>query len=223
MGNKKDKKNRVAVIGLGRFGSSVCEEMMKLGTEVLAIDSDTGLVQQHMSEVTLATVADSTSVEALTQVGLGDFEKVIVAIGTNIQASILTVTVLSEMGIPKIWAKAISRQHARILERVGAHHIVLPEFQAGERLAHVVTGRVLDFIQFDEDYAMVKTVAPLAAIGCSLAESAARVKFGVTVVAVKHRDGRFTYATGDTVIEPGDVLIVGGTPEDVEQFAELPS
>ncbi len=217
------EETRIAVLGMGRFGLSVCEELMKLGAEVLAVDSDPGLIQGLTNDVTHAAVADTTDAEALRQLGIPDFKKVVVAIGTNIEASILTVSTLADFKIPKIMAKAVSRQHGRILQRVGAHYVVAPEHDMGERVAHRIMGGILDYIQFDDDYAMVKTVAPAAAVGHTLAESAIRSKLGVTIVAVKRRNGEFTYATQQTVIERGDVLIVGGSVSSVEQFAELPS
>lgn len=215
-------QNRVAVLGLGRFGLSLCEELMKLGLEVLAVDSDPKIIQSMTNDVTHAAVADSTDPEALTQLGVPDFERAVVGIGNNIEASILTTSALADFGIPKILAKAVSAQHARILERVGAHYVVRPEHDMGARVAHRITGGIMDYIQFDEDYAMVKTVAPSAAVGHTLGESASRSNFGVTVVAVKHRGGEYIYATQTTMIEKGDVLIVGGKPGDVERFAELP-
>jgi trk system potassium uptake protein TrkA len=218
-----NEESRIAVLGLGRFGLSVCEELMKLGAEVLAIDSDPKIIQSLTNDVTHAAVADTTDVEALEQLGLKDFTKVVVAIGTNIEGSILTVSALADLGIPKILAKAISRQHARILQRVGAHYVVAPEHDMGERVAHRIMGGILDYIQFDDDYAMVKTVAPSAAVGHTLGESAIRSKLGVTVVAIKRKDGHFSYATPSTVVEKGDVLIVGGKVDDVEEFAGLPS
>lgn len=217
-------ETRIAVLGMGRFGLSVCDELMKLGAEVLAVDSDPKLIQGLTNDVTHAAVADTTDPEALEQLGIPDFKKVVVAIGTNIEASILTVSTLADFKIPKILAKAISRQHSRILQRVGAHYVVAPEHDMGERVAHRIMGGILDYIQFDDDYAMVKTVAPHAAVGHTLGESAIRSKLGVTVVAVKRRgDKSFNYATQQTIIEKGDVLIVGGTVSDVEEFAELPS
>ncbi|CAM3655329.1 potassium channel family protein [Smaragdicoccus niigatensis] len=216
-------QNRVAVLGLGRFGLSLCDELMKLGVEVLAVDSDPKIIQSVTNDVTHAAVADTTDPEAMSQLGIPDFEKAVVGIGTNIEASILTASVLVDFGIPKILAKAVSAQHARILERVGAHYVVRPEHDMGARVAHRITGRILDYIEFDPEYAMVKTIAPAAAVGNTLGESASRSNFSITVVAVKHRGGEYIYATESTMIEKGDVLIVGGKPQDVERFAQLPS
>lgn len=213
--------NRAVIIGLGRFGGSLALELARQRTDVLAIDSNPKLVEKYADEVTHAVVADSTDEEALKQLGVHQFRRAVVAIGADLEASILSTSVLANFGIPHIWAKALSRQHARILERVGAHHVVLPEHDMGERVAHLVMGRMLDYIEFEDDYAMVKTVAPAEAVGRPLAESELRSKYGITVVSIKRRGEGFTYATADTVVRRGDLLIVAGKATDTERFAEL--
>jgi trk system potassium uptake protein len=150
-------QDRVVVIGLGRFGSSLAYELVRHGTQVLAIDSDPRLVQAHSEEITHAAIADSTDPVALQQLGVADFPCAVVGIGTDIEASILTTSALSDLGVPQIWAEATTPQQQRILESVGAHHVVLPEHDMGERVAHLVTGRLLDYIEFGDDYAIVKT------------------------------------------------------------------
>ncbi|MDN3294937.1 TrkA family potassium uptake protein [Streptomyces ficellus] len=212
---------RVAVIGLGRFGSSLAGELMRRGWDVLGIDTDAGLVQKYSDGLTHSAVADCTDPEALRQLGVGDFTSAVVAIGSHIEASILVTSNLLDAGVSNIWAKAISRQHGQILERLGAHHVVLPEHEMGERVAHLVTGRMLDFIEFDDDYALVKTVAPDVATGMPLGQSRVRSRYGVTVVGIKRPGQGFTYATADTVMERGDVIVVTGKTHDVEAFSEL--
>ncbi|HEX7308560.1 TrkA family potassium uptake protein [Lentzea sp.] len=212
---------RVVVIGLGRFGSSLALELISQGTEVMAIDQDPKLVQRHADDLTHAVVADSTDAEVMRQLGVDEFQRAVVCIGTNLETSILTTAVLVDFEVPTIWAKAISREHGRILQRIGAHHVVLPEHEMGERVAHLVTGRMLDFIEFEDDYAMVKTRTPQEAVGRTLGQSGLRKKYGVTVVGVKRAGEGFTYATADTVVHAGDVLIVAGRTGDVERLAEL--
>ncbi|BCK56324.1 potassium channel family protein [Nocardia wallacei] len=217
----KHPTTRVVVIGLGRFGASLAHELVEHGSEVLAIDADPRLVQQYSDELTHVAVADTTDPDALEQLGVADFPHAVVGIGSDLEASILTTSLLVDFRIPRIWAKANSRQHGRILERIGAHHVVLPEFDMGERIAHLVTGRMLDYIEFDDDYAMVRTTAPHAVIGTTLTESGLREHFDVTVVAIKRRGGEFTYATPETVVAHGDQLIVSGSIACVESFADL--
>lgn len=213
--------SRVVVIGLGRFGSSLAAELTARGTEVLGIDSDPAIVRRYAEELTHAVVADTTDPDVMRQLGVDGFQRAVVGIGTDLEASILTTAMLVDFQIPNIWAKAISRQHGRILERIGAHHVVLPEHDMGERVAHLVTGRMLDYIEFEDDYAMVKTHAPAEAVGLPLGQSRLRSKYGVTVVGVKRPGEGFTYATADTVVNSGDVLILAGRTAEVEQVAEL--
>ncbi len=215
------RTGRVVVIGLGRFGGSLARELVAHGSQVLGIDSRPAIVQRYADDLTHTAVADTTDETALRQLGVPDFRRAVVAIGTDLEASILTTALLVDFEIPNIWAKAISRQHGRILERIGAHHVVLPEHEMGERVAHLVTGRMLDFIEFEDDYAMVKTRAPEEAIGRPLGESRLRSKYGVTVVGVKRPGEGFTYATAETVVNRGDVLILAGRTAEVEQVADL--
>jgi trk system potassium uptake protein TrkA len=213
--------SRVAVIGLGRFGSSLALELAGRGYEILGIDSDPRRVQVLADELAHAAVADTTDEEALRQLGVPEYERAVVGIGSNLEASILTTSLLVDFGIPNIWAKALNHQQARILERVGAHHVVLPEHDMGERVAHLVIGRMLDFIQFEDDYAIIKTVAPAEAVGLPLGESRLRSKYDVTVVGIKRPGEGFTYATAETVVHAGDVLVVAGKTTAVERVADL--
>lgn len=210
----------VVVIGLGRFGSALALELTSRGTEVLAIDNRPKLVQSLAGQLTHTVTADCTDTEALRQLGVPDFTRAVVGIGTDIESSILVTSLLVEFGIDDIWAKAISRQHGRILDRIGAHHVVFPEHDMGERVAHLVSGRMLDYIELDKDFAMVKTVPPRNLVGIPLRDSQLRAKYGITVVSVKSQDGDFTYATPDTVPQYGDVILVLGKINDVERFAE---
>ncbi|WP_405772822.1 potassium channel family protein [Streptomyces sp. NBC_00080] len=212
---------RVAVIGLGRFGHSLAGELMRRGWDVLGLDTDSRLVQKYSDGLTHAAVADCTDPQTLHQLGVNEFTSAVVAIGSDIEASILVSSNLLEAGVPNIWAKAVSRQHGQILERLGVHHVVLPEHEMGERVAHLVTGRMLDFIEFDDDYALVKTVAPDIATGVPLGQSQVRSRYGVTVVGIKRPGEDFTYATAETVVQKGDVIVVTGKTRAVETFAEL--
>lgn len=211
----------VLVIGLGRFGAALAETLVALGHEVLAVDGDPKRVQYWSGRLTSVVEADSTSEEALRQLGAPDFNRAVVAIGADMEASILTTAVLVDLGIEHIWAKAMTRAHGRILERVGATSVVFPENDMGERVAHMVTGRMLDYLELDDGFALVETVAPRDLIGKTLGESRIRHEHGVTVVCIKPRGGRFTYATAETRVGAGDVLVVAGETEQAERFARL--
>lgn len=212
----------MVVIGLGRFGSSLAVELARRGTEVLAIDSRPKVVQSMAGRLAHVVAADSTDIEALRQLGVPDFYRAVVAIGTDLESSILTTSLLAELEIEDVWAKAVSRDHGRILERVGAHHVILPEHDMGERLARLLNGRMLDYMGVDGDYALVKTRPPREFVGVPLAHSGLRRKYGVTVVCVKGQHDEFTYAAADTVLGYGDVIIIAGRVEEVERFTELP-
>ena len=211
----------VVVIGLGRFGSAVASSLVRLGTEVLAIDENPALVERWADELTHVAQADSTNEQALRQLGVADFDRAVVAIGTDIEASVLTVLALAEAGVPDIWAKAITRKHGQILERVGAHQVVYPEFSMGERVAHMLTGGMMDYIEFDDEFSIARTLAPPFTWDRTLAESAPRSKHGVTVVGVKRSGEDFTYARPETTVSRHDHLIVSGPTRKVEKFCNL--
>jgi trk system potassium uptake protein len=216
-----DPGDQVVVIGLGRFGGSVAEELVRLGFEVLGIDGRAEMIQRYADQLTHVAEADATSDEALAQLGVGDFRHAVVGIGSDIEASVLTTAALVDMGVPNIWAKAVTRAHGRILERVGAHHIVFPEHDMGHRVAHLVGGRIIDWFQLDEDFAMVETVVPAPLVGRTLGETGVRSKYGVTVVCIKPAGEGFTYATPETVLEKGAVVVVAGPSARAEGFARL--
>lgn len=216
-----DRKEPVLVIGLGRFGSAVASSLIRMGHEVLGVDCDEKLVQSHADDLTQTLQADSTDIDALTALGAKDFRSAVVAIGTDIEASVLTVLGLSDLGVPVIWAKATNDNHGRILKRTGATHVVFPEQRMGERVAHLLNGRLLDFIEFDDRFALAKLLAPELVVGITLGMSEVRRKHGVTVVGVKREGQDFIYAVPDTLIFPNDVMIVAGTIECIERFAAV--
>lgn len=211
----------VLVLGLGRFGGAVGAELVRLGIEVLGVDTDPKATQHYVKLLTHVVEADVTNTDALRQLGAAEVRHAVVGIGNDIEASILATAALEDLGVPNIWAKAVSRAHGRILERVGAHHIVYPEHDMGHRVAHVLGGRTLDWFQLDEKFAMVETPAPKEVHGKSLAKVGLRARYGVTVVCIRQGAGSFTYATPETVVGKGDVLVVAGPTEAVEAFARL--
>ena len=216
-----DKRNPVLVIGLGRFGSAVGATLERMGHEVLGADLDPQIVQDHADMLTQVVEADCTEIDTLRRLGVKEFPSAIVGIGSDIEASVLAVLALSDLGIPNIWAKATNDRHGRILERTGAHHVVFPEQKMGERVAHLVNERLLDFIAFDREFAIARLKAPEAIIGLPLVTSQCRQKFAVTVIGVKRVDEDFIHAIPDTIILPGDELVVSGRIDKIEGFAAL--
>ena len=211
----------VLVIGLGRFGAATAGQLDRLDREVLAVDADGTLVQKWSERVTHAVQADARSIDALRQIGAQDFAIAVVAVGSSIEASVLITANLVDLKVPQIWAKAISQSHGKILQRIGANHVIYPEAEAGERVAHLVSGRMLDFIEFDDDFALVKMYPPKPIRGLNLTESGVRTKHHVTVVGVKSPGRPFSYATAETVVSDHDLIIVAGTEGDIERFAAL--
>ena len=209
------------VIGLGRFGGAVSRTLERMGHEVLAVDIDTALVQEFAGELTKVVEADATDTTTLEQLGAKDFDAAVVGIGTNIEASVLIVLALSDLGLTNIWAKATNEKHARILERTGAAHVVFPEQRMGERVAHLINEKLLDFIAFGDEFAIARLVAPEPLLGLPLVTSQCRKKYDVTVVGVKREGENFIHAVPDTIIFPGDELVVSGRIHDLEAFSAM--
>lgn len=211
----------VLVVGLGRFGSSVALSLLEMGKEVMAVDSNAELVQRYSGEFTHVVQADTTDTEALNQLGVQSFDRAVVAIGTDIEASVLTVLSLSELGIQEIWAKAVTTKHGKILERVGAHHVIYPERDMGKRVAHQIVGSLSDYMEF-EGYALARTTAPAILWGVPLSKSDVRTRYKITVVGIKREGEKYTYAESDTIAHRGDELIISGSVKAVEKFSSLP-
>jgi trk system potassium uptake protein len=211
----------VLVIGLGRFGAATAGQLQRLGREVLAVDEDANLVQKWSERVTHTVQADARSLDALRQIGAEEFSIAVVATGSSIESSVLITANLVDLKVPQIWAKAISQSHGKILARIGANHVIYPEAEAGERVAHLVSGRMIDFIEFDDDFVLVKMYPPKPIRGLSLTDSQVRTKYKITVVGVKSPGKPFTYATEQTVVSNHDLIIVSGTESDIDRFASL--
>ena len=216
-----NKRKPIMVIGLGRFGGAVSRTLERMGHEVLAVDIDSALVQEFAGELTKVVEADATDTTTLEQLGAKDFDAAVVGIGTNIEASVLIVLALSDLGLTNIWAKATNEKHARILERTGAAHVVFPEQRMGERVAHLINERLLDFISFGDEFAIARLIAPEPLLGLPLVTSQCRKKYDVTVVGVKREGENFIHAVPDTIIFPGDELVVSGKIHDLEAFSAM--
>jgi trk system potassium uptake protein TrkA len=210
------------VIGLGRFGAATAEQLVKQGREVLAIERDGQLVQKFAGTLTHVVEADATNLDALRQLGAQEFTAAVVGVGTSIESSVLITANLVDLGIDHLWVKAITPSHGKILKRIGANHVIYPEADAGQRAAHLVGGRMLDFIEFDDGFAIVKMYPPKETQGFTLAESSIRSKYGVTIVGVKSPGEDFTYAQADTKVSGRDMLIVSGHVDLLERFAARP-
>ncbi len=220
--SKGRRENHVMVCGLGRFGAATAVALTRMGHEVLAVDRDPQLVRNWANQVSHAVEADSTNLEVLEQLGASEIGIAVVGIGTSIESSVLTCANLVDLGVPQIWGKALTPPHGKILERIGVHHVVYPEKDAGQRVAHLVTGKLIDYIEFDDGFAIVKMRPPQETQGFTLAEAQVRKKYGVTVVGVKSPGEDFTYALPNTRVLPHDILIVSGRSGLIEKFAARP-
>ncbi|WP_431727840.1 potassium channel family protein [Verrucosispora sp. TAA-831] len=220
MSARRSDDEAIAVIGLGRFGCHLAESLSALGHDVLAIDRNAQQVQKWSAQLDEVAQADSTDEDALRQLGVADLQRVVVAIGASVQASVLTVLALVELGVPQIWARATSAQHAKILSSVGAQHVIFPEAETGERLAHLIVSRMLDFMEFDDAFAIAKLRVPESLVGHAVSEVRLLDRYGIRVIGVKPPDEtRFRYVNDGLELVRGSTLIVEGTIDHVQRFS----
>jgi trk system potassium uptake protein len=215
-----EHEGEILVIGLGRFGSALAHTLVDMGYEVLGVDFDAEIVQDHAGTLTHVVQADTTSERALRQIGAADVVTAVVCIGTDIESSVLTTTALVDLDVRNVWAKAITTSHGRILQRVGAHHVVFPEAEMGSRVAHLVTGQALEYLPLDENFVIAEMAAPEELLGVALGDSNLRARYKVTVVCVKPQGGQFTYADRETVLSNSDLIVIAGHRADVDRFTD---
>lgn len=220
MAKKQQTNKPVLVIGLGRFGSALAQQLIRQGKEVLAVDRDRTLVQKFAEAFTHTVQADATDIEALRQLGADEFDAAVVGTGTSIESSVLIAANLVDLRIGQVWAKAMSPTHGKILSRIGCHHVIYPEHDAGVRAAHLVSGQMMDFMKFDDDFAFVKMHPPKALQGKTIDQSDPRRHHQVNIVGVKSPGKEFVYAQPDTLISEGDTIVVSGDVRRLEWFAD---
>jgi len=214
-------KKQFAVIGLGRFGSSVARTLAALGHQVIAIDTDEARVEAMMDVVTTAVQADGRNLETLKTLGIRNVDVAVVSVAENIEANILITLMVKEMGVKCVVAKAANDQHGKVLEKIGADKVVYPERDMGVRVANTLSsGNVLDQIDLSSEYSIVEIVAPKRIIGSTLGQLNLRARHGVIVMAIK-RDDKIIAAPGaDDVIEEGDIMVLVGENKDLEKLRE---
>jgi len=211
----------VAVIGLGQFGSALALELMATGAEVLGIDADEDIVQAFNGALTQVVRADSTKEETLRQLSVHEFDRVVIAIGDNVRSSILTTSIVLGMEGPEVWAKAVDPQHGKILEQLGVRHVIRPEQAMGRRVAHLVRGTALDYLEIEPGYSLAKLLAVPGIQGAPLDQAGLRATHGVTVAAYRRADGEWSNADHTTVLGAGDTILVVGPTEKIEDFSRL--
>lgn len=211
-----------AVIGLGRFGTSVASALYNLGYEVLAIDANEDRIQKFSEEVTHVVQADTTDENSLKALGIRNFDVVVVAIGEDIQANVLTTLLLKDLGVKYIVAKARNELHGKMLSKIGADRVVYPERDMGQRVAHnLVSTNVLEYIELSPVLSIVEITAPKALVDKSLAETNLRAKYEVNVVAIKRGEELIVPPLPDEKIKTGDILIFVGHTKGIQKLEEL--
>lgn len=212
-------KKEFAVIGLGRFGGSICKELVKQGMEVLAIDIDEERVNEYAEIATHAVIADTTDENALKNLGIRNFEHVIVAIGDNIHASILTTLILKELGVKKITVKAQNDLHEKVLKKIGADQVVHPERDMGIRIVmNLVSNNVLDYLELSDEYSVVELIAGSNVDGKTLSELDIRAIYGVNIVAIKRGDSIIVSPKANEKLLKEDILVVIGAYDDINRL-----
>ncbi|WLR43279.1 TrkA family potassium uptake protein [Bacillus carboniphilus] len=212
-------KKEFAVIGLGRFGGSICKALSEEGMEVLAIDKDEDKVNEFANIAFHPVVGDSTDEMVLKSLGIRNFDHVIVAIGDNIQASILTTLILKELGVKKITVKAQNDYHEKVLSKIGADHIVHPERDMGKRIAHnIISNNVLDYLELSDEHSIVEIVASDQLAGNTLIELDIRANYGINIVAIKRGREIIVSPQAEDPIQKEDILIVIGADSDIHRF-----
>ena len=208
-----------AVIGIGRFGASVAQTLCTLGHEVLAIDRDETRIAAIADLVTHAVVADTTDERALKRIGVRNFDCIIISVGDDIRTSILTTVLVKEQGAQYVIAKASDRLHARLLEKTGADKVVLPEHEAGVRLARSrVSGSIIDYLDLSDEYSINETLIPTPWIGKTLVELNVRNRFGVSVIAIRRGEDILVTLDPKAPLHAGDVLVMIGSNESLSRI-----
>ncbi|MBW3080700.1 potassium channel family protein [Bifidobacterium saguinibicoloris] len=213
----KRKGRSVLVVGLGRFGSSVASTLNALGQDVLAVDKDPELVARWSAHLPVVQ-ADMTDVLAIEQIDASQFDTAVVAIGDSVEASVITTGNLLDAGITDLWAKSVSVQHARILQRIGARHVINAETDAGRRVGHLVSGNYLDYIEIEGPHTVVKVHTPSHMAGKTIAEAQMHDRYGIVVVGVKSPGKEFQYGENELIMRRNDELILAGKQSQIDQF-----
>ena len=212
-------KKEFAVIGLGRFGGSICRTLAQEGMEVLAIDMNEDRVNEFASIVSQAVVADTTDEKVLKSLGIRNFDHVIVAIGDNIQASILSTLILKDLGVKKITVKAQNDYHEKVLSKIGADVIVHPERDMGRRIANnMISSNVLDYLELSDEHSIVELIASKKMDGKTIIELDVRARYGCNIVAIKRKNQIIVSPIAKETIKEGDILIVIGADKDIDRF-----
>src|SRR5690625_2505513 len=212
-------RREFAVIGLGRFGGSICRELSLEGMQVLAIDIDEGKINEFKNIATHCVIADATDEQTLKDLGIKNIDHVIVAIGDSIQASILTTVILTELGVKKVTVKAQNDYHEKILNKIGANQVVHPERDMGRRIAHsIMSNNILDYLELSDEHSIVEVKVGYKMLGKSLVDLDIRANYGCNVVGIKRGNNINVSPSAHEYLEESDILIVIGADQDIDRF-----
>ena len=221
MAKKPHGKKQFAIIGLDRFGSSVAKYLAEMGYEVLAVDDNAQRVQDVAHAVTHAVAADSTDEEAMSSLGIRNFDVVVVAIGQDIQSSILTTLILKDLGVPYIIVKAQNELHGKVLNKIGADKVVFPERDMGLRVAHhLISPNILEHIELSPDYSIVEMRLPSVMFGKNLKQLDIRQKYNCNVLAVKRNEEMNITPSADEPLIRDDILVIVGKNEQLTKLEQ---
>lgn len=210
------------VLGLGRFGQSCAKALSELGHDVLGVDKDEQVVQQISDEITHVMCAESSNEEFLRSIGVKNFDAAVVAIGNDIQSSILTTLILKELGVRYVLAKAQNDLHAKVLYKVGADKVILPERDMGIRAANnLISNNIIDYIELSPEYSIMEITVPENWIGKAIGDLAIRAKYGVNIVAIRNGKNINVSPRANTVFKEGDVLAVMGSNSDLKGLHKI--
>ena len=217
--NSKSKDKQYLVIGCGRFGSSVAKKMCQLGNEVMVIDKDEDSINNIAELVTHTAIVDVTEERDLKSIGLGNFDVVIVAISSDIRASIMATVMAKEMGVPKVVCKAKDELQAKVLYKIGADKVVFPERDMGIRLAYnLASENILDQINLDPEYSIMEIVTPTNWVGKTIIELNLRAKYDITVLAVKTQSGLKVMPSPNYKMQEKNILIIIGNTDKISDI-----
>jgi len=212
-------KKSFAVIGLGRFGGSICRTLTDEGMEVLAIDQNEERVNEYSMIASHAVVGDTTDEAVLKSLGIRNFDHVVVAIGDDIQSSILTTLILKELGVGRITAKAQNDYHGKVLRKIGADYVVHPERDMGKRIAHnMASGNIVDYLEISDEHSIVEIAANEKLAGHTIMDLDIRKKYGLNIVAIKRGDSIIVSPQAVETIYLNDVLVVIGNDQEIDRF-----
>ncbi|MDF1508847.1 TrkA family potassium uptake protein [Robertmurraya sp. DFI.2.37] len=215
------RKKSFAVFGLGRFGGTIVKEFYKMGVEVIAIDKDEAKVNEFSKYATYAVCLDVIDETTINSLGIRNVDHAFVSFGDNLQTSILTSLILKEIGIPVVWVKAQNDYHSKVLKKIGVDRVIHPERDVARRIAHhIVSEKMIDFIELSKEHSMVEMIATKKIAGRNLSEINVRSKYGCTIVAIQRQATFIISPSADEVIAEGDVLIVIGHNQDIAVFEE---